>query len=293
MTVNPNERPPADQPPADYELRPVPVEPPPSSRSLTPPIGVWVAAALVAAAGAAYTAFIWWPRPQPEQPTRAASEAASVELPHPLGGAAEPVTLPPLDASDAVVRTLVRALSTSPAVTAWLATNGLIRNFTVSVANIADGVTPAKHLSALRPASGFRVIERDGQPYLDPKGYDRFASIADAVASVEPAGAATLYATLKPRIEEAARDLGLPDPSFDRVLERALVTLLNTPVVDGQIRLKPKGIGYAYADDRLEALTGAQKQLLRMGPRNVRTIKAGLREIALALGVPASHLPAD
>jgi hypothetical protein len=29
-----------------------------------------------------------------------------------------------------------------------------------------------------------------------------------------------------------------------------------------------------------------------MGPRNVRVIKAKLRDIALALGIPQAHLPA-
>ena len=49
---------------------------------------------------------------------------------------------------------------------------------------------------------------------------------------------------------------------------------------------------YAYDDERLESLTRAQKQLLRMGPRNVRIIKEKLRAIALALGIPSRELPA-
>jgi len=51
-------------------------------------------------------------------------------------------------------------------------------------------------------------------------------------------------------------------------------------------------IGYAYADQRLESLTPAQKQLLRTGPRNVRIIQTSLRQIALALGIPPERLPA-
>jgi hypothetical protein len=69
------------------------------------------------------------------------------------------------------------------------------------------------------------------------------------------------------------------------------VALLDTPAVDGAVLLKPKGIGYAYADERIESLTGAQKQLLRMGPRNVRIIKMRLRDIGLALGIPPAQLP--
>ena len=275
----------------DFELQSTPSESPPPRRSSTRPTGVWVAVAvLIAAAGvAAYVAFAW--RPHPPTPSAAPGPAATKEPPRSLGGKAEPVTLPPLDASDTLVRTLVQALSENPAIVAWLPTKGLIRNVTVVVANIADGATPKKHLTVLRPSSAFRIVERDGHAYVDPRSYDRYTVFADAIASVDPAGAARLYATLKPRIEEAHRDLGSADRSFDRTLERAILALLDTPVVDGSVLLKPKGIGYAYADERIESLTGAQKQLLRMGPRNVRIIKIRLRDIGLALGIPQAQLP--
>ena len=280
----------------DFELHKTPGESYPATPSPRRPVGLWiVVAALIAAAGAAaYIALTWWPRPAPAQGAPSARTSTATTPPPSLGGTPESITVPPLDASDTLVRTLVQALSESPAVMAWLPTNGLIRNFTVVVANIADGATPAAHLKVLRPRSAFRIVERDGSPYVDPRSYDRYTVIADAVASVDPAGAARLYATLKPRIEEANRDLGSAGQSFDRTLERAIVTLLETPIVDGQVRLKVnlKGIGYAYADERLESLTAAQKQLLRMGPRNVRIIEARLREIALALGIPRTQLPA-
>jgi hypothetical protein len=209
--------------------------------------------------------------------------------PHSLGP--ESIVVPPLDQTDSLVRKLVRALSEHPAVSAWLTTTGLIRNFAVVLSNIADGTSPAKLLTALRPASTFRTIERNGNLYIDQRSYDRYSAIADAVASIDPAGAAKLYATLKPRIQEAYQELGLPGSSLDQAVERAIVALLGTPIPDGAVRLKPKGVGYAYADDRLEGLTRAQRHLLRMGPRNVRIIKDSIRGVALALGIPASELP--
>jgi hypothetical protein len=274
----------------DYDLHGTPDQSTAPVRSYTPAVGPTVAVfLLVAAIGAAiYVAFRW----QPTRPPAAAVGPVVATAPPVLGAPGEPVTIPPLDASDSVVRTLVQALSESPAVMAWLPTGGLIRNFTVVVSNIADGVTPAKHLTSLRPASPFRVVERGGDTYVDPRSYDRYTRIADAVASIDPAAAARLYGTLKPRIEEANRDLGVQNASFDRTLTRAIVALLETPIVDSPPRLRPKGIGYAYADERLEQLTAAQRQLLRMGPRNERVIKARLREIALALGIPATQLPA-
>lgn len=260
----------------------------------TPPqnhTGVWVAVAalLIALCAAGYFAFFW--RRTPPAQTAAPKAATPVSESPALGGTGEPMTLPPLDESDTLVRTLVQRLTESPAVMAWLPTNGLVRNFTVVVANIAEGPTPAKHLKVLRPSASFRIVSRNGGTFVDPRSYDRYTTIADAMASVNPAAAARLYATLKPRIEDAHHDLGSAD-SFDRTLERAIVALLATPAIDGSERLRPKGIGYGYTDERLESLTPAQKQLLRMGPRNVRVVKAKLREIAIALGIPPSHLPA-
>jgi hypothetical protein len=253
---------------------------------------VWIAVTLLVAA-AAVAGYVVFVRRQPLAPApgkSAAPNTAASSASPPLGGKGDPITLPPLDASDTLVRTLVQGLTESPAVMAWLPTTGLIRNFTVVVSNIAEGATPAKQLKVLRPQGPFRIASRGAATTIDPRSYDRYATIADAIASVDPGGAARLYATLKPRIEDAQRDLGSAD-TFDHTLERAIVALLSTPALDGSEALKPKGIGYAYADPRLESLTPAQKQLLRMGPRNVRVIKAKLRDIALALGIPAAHLP--
>jgi hypothetical protein len=275
----------------DDRLRENPDEPaPPATRRGS--IGAWIGVALLVASAAAavYLAFGGWRTArQPDGATEPAPRAATE--PKPLGDAA-PIDLPPLGESDALVRQLVGQLSSHPRVAAWLATDNRIRNFTVVVANIADGRAPASQLPALRPSSGeFLVVERGEDLHIDPKSYERYTGVAQAVSSIDPAGSARLYGTLKPRIEEAYAELGEPEPMFDRTLERALVLLLSTPVPDDPIAVEPKGIGYGYANAKLEALTPAQKQLLRMGPQNARAIQRQLRQIALALGIPAERLP--
>jgi hypothetical protein len=55
--------------------------------------------------------------------------------------------------------------------------------------------------------------------------------------------------------------------------------------------VEPRGIVYGFVDPNLESLQAAQKQLLRMGPDNARTVQRALREIALALGIPQGRLP--
>jgi hypothetical protein len=202
----------------------------------------------------------------------------------------EPIELPPLDASDALVRQLVAQLSSHPRIAAWLATDGLIRNFVVVVENISTGRSPASLLRVLRPADRFRVIERGEELVIDPVSYERYTALANAVGSVDVQGAARLYTTLKPRLEEAYRELG-HEESFDRAFERAVAALLATPVLDGGQPVVGKGALYVYEEPRLEQLTAAQKQFARMGPANVRMVQAKLRELAIELGVAPGRLP--
>lgn len=202
----------------------------------------------------------------------------------------EPIELPPLDESDAVVRMLVSRLSSHPQVASWLATDNLLRNIAVVIDNLARGETPARRLRALRPGGSFAVRGSGANVSLDPASYRRYDSLAAAVDSVDARGAARFYATVKPRLVEAYQELGAED-DVDGAVQRAIVTLLQTPIVEGDIPLRAVSVSYAFADPELEGLTKAQRQFLRMGPGNMRTVKAKLREVAAYLGMPESSLP--
>lgn len=275
--------------PADYELQKEPeIARPPASRP--PSIAPWVIGAVLAAV--AIGAFVYF-RGGGDAPAQTGVTAtdAPVAPPAPLGVDVEPIDLPPLDESDVLVRQLVRALSSHPTIVAWLTTDGLIRNFTVVVENIAAGRTPSRHLRVLKPKGPFAVVDADGSAVIDPRSYNRYNDIAAAVSSVDPDGAAKLYSTLKPRIEDAWAEIG--NGPFDRALETAIVRLLEAPAVGGEVAVVPgRGALYNFNDSRIERLTQAQKQLVRMGPRNVRAIQSSLRNIALALGIPRERLPA-
>lgn len=201
----------------------------------------------------------------------------------------ERIDLPPLDNSDALVRQRIGLLSSNRLVSAWLGTTGLVRNFTVVVENISHGVNPSRHLRVLRPPGQFRVMTRGAAVVIDPRNYDRFTPIADAAASIDADGAGRLYRSFKPLLQAAYDELGNQE-SIDRAVTRAIDGLSQVPSTDDDIRLEQagEGIGYQYADARLEALNGAQKQLLRMGPRNIRVIQQQLRAFRAAAGIPLS-----
>ncbi len=202
----------------------------------------------------------------------------------PLPEAGETIDLPPLPETDPIVRELVAQLSSHPTVAAWLTTDQLIRNFTVVVENIRPGARQRRSWArCVRPeVSSFA---RSAAPSRSTRAATSATTrYADAVSGLDARGTARLYATLKPRIEDGYKRARPSRRQLRSRLQQALVELLKTPVLEGDVALASKSVAYEYADPRLQGLSSVQRQFLRMGPRNVRLIQSKLREIAPFLG---------
>ena len=254
---------------------------------------LWIAMALLVVI-VAVISVVWFRRTSTDTKRPAAGQAkpaAQSESREPLGPAVQPIDLPPLVLTDPLVREMLGKLSSSPAVAAWLATDGLIRALVVSVENVADGQTPAKHVRALAPRAPFRTVNEGKTIVIDTRSYSRYDGLANAAASMDAAGLARVYSILKPRLMEAFMELGHPAGDIDAAVERAIVVLLQTPVVDEPVTLRSRVLSYQYEREDLEAMFPAQKQLFRMGPRNVRVVQDQLRAVARELGIPFSRLP--
>lgn len=264
-----------------FEIKPEgdPVPPPaPSQRRLWPLVAVLVV--LLAAIGAY---FLWFRGISESRPT--AADTAPQEEPA-TSGRPEPqparaVELPPLRESDPLVRELVGAVIDHPQLVAWLAPEGLARRFAAAVDNIAEGVSPRPHLGSLAPEGAFEVRETgDGNGLVvDPSSWRRYQALVDALSAANPDDVVTAYRTLEPLLDEAYRDLGYPDRSFTPTLRRALRQLIATPIPDGPVPVVAQVESFHFADPELEALTPAQKHLLRLGPENARRVQAQLRRI--------------
>jgi hypothetical protein len=272
-----------------------PAEPRAGASPPGPNFPLWVP--LIIAAIVALGLGLWWLGGSDEEPDATTVQETEQVIPTPGPEErlpAEPgddIDLPPLDESDALIRSLVSALSSHPRVAAYLTTDHLVRNMTVTVVNIADGRTPSNHLRAVRPQGEFQVRSEGRDLVIDPRSFQRYDSHADAIQGLDGRSVARFYATIRPRIDDAYRDLGSPHGDFDRSLERAIVELLRTPEPDDEIRVRANSVAYSYDDRTLENLSHAQRQFLRMGPRNMRIVKAKLREVAQHLGVPQGRLP--
>jgi len=248
----------------------------------------------VAVAAVGLLAVVFFVFRNPAKPTPAPSPASLAAAPAAPSPSASPaVVLPPLDDSDAFVRQLAAGLSAHPEIVRWLARTALVRTLTVVVVNVASGETPRPHLEFLAPKQRFRTARRPGRLIVpDPAGFAGYDLVGDAVASVDAAAAAAAFRTLTPLFEAAYVELGHPEGGFPRALDAATKALLAVPVLRDDVELVPHAIGFRYADPALEQLSPAQKQFLRIGPRNVRLVQGKLRELgaALAAGAPAAPL---
>lgn len=240
-----------------------------------------VGGVLVVALGAA----AWWWTREPAEPDAPVTGEAAAEAPAEVArpGVPAETTLPPLDALDPAVRELIGGLTASPLVARWLATSDLARQIAAVTAGAAAGRLPLRLLAPLRPSGQFAVAERGGRTVIAPQSFARYDAAAAVIAGLDAGAAAHVYRTLAPRLEQAHAELGEQGRGFDGDLRGVLARLVDTPVPDGPIEVVPRGGVYAYADPRLEALTPAQKLLVRSGPANARRIQTWLRELLTAL----------
>lgn len=188
-------------------------------------------------------------------------------------------SLPALDESDGFVRDLLASLSGRPEYMRWIGVDELIRKIAMVADNLSSGAILADRIRHLAPQGQFSVIEKSPDFYvMDPGGYHRYDIYSDTFASLDLPAAFKVYRTLEPLLDSACRELGYPEGNFEPILRQAISHLLEAPVLSGEVALVRPSVVFRFADPELESLSPAQKQLVRMGPRNTRIIQSVLRD---------------
>ena len=207
----------------------------------------------------------------PETPTVAEPEVAEVE---------PEIELPSLNESSEEIRSRIEAeeQSIEP-----LRSEQLIRDAVVFVDNLRNGVVVRDAALIEGPQAKFRALEQDGKIYIDPRSYDRYNSIVDWFVSFDTEVMLTLMNDYETMVREALAEIGYPDTDPETVILDAIEVLNATPSVGTVIELSDETVMYRYADPALEALPDAQKQMLRMGPDNIRRVKLKLEQLREAL----------
>jgi hypothetical protein len=229
----------------------------------------------------------WWMSRREQQTAAATNQSGRVvtATDAPIDRPSEPpVVLPPLDQMDGFLRPMLAALSSRPELARWLATDDLIRQLAAAINQASRGGSPARDFKVLAPEGPLTTSGRPTVRTIDPDSYKRFDGLVAAVTSIDAGAAAKVYRTIRPRLNEAYQGMGNANRDVDNALRNAIDILLDTPTVQGPIRIvEGKGASWAYADPQLESLLPTQKQILRTGPANAEKLLAWLNALKNAL----------
>lgn len=193
--------------------------------------------------------------------------------------------LPALDESDKALSNDLLALSWKAGLAALFNREEMIRHFVVTVDNVAQGQLVAGQPVLVKPATGYRVEEVSQSRYrVAANNTERYEPYLQLLESVPARQVLALKQRYQPLLEEAFAELGYPDLTFDQRLRQAIAVLLATPAAVPDAELVRPSVMYTYADERVESLPEAQKQVLRLSPAQQQRFKALLTTYQQALG---------
>jgi len=184
---------------------------------------------------------------------------------------------------DGIVRAAVAGLSRHPQLAAWLVSDGLARRLVAAVEAVADGYSPREELAFTRPETPLYVRYEGVQAMITEASFHRYDLAAEVVASIDPAGLAEAYRHLEPQLVRVHETLPYARGELHARVVEAIDHLLAVEVPDGPYAVTRQTRTWGFADPDLEALSDAQRHLLRMGPRNARSVQASLRRFREAL----------
>ncbi|GHG64541.1 hypothetical protein GCM10010919_11160 [Alishewanella longhuensis] len=193
--------------------------------------------------------------------------------------------LPALNESDSALSTDLLALNWKAGLAALFNREEMIRHFVVTVDNVAQGQLVAGQPVLVKPASGYQVEEIAQNRFkMAGSNSQRYEPYIQLLESVPARQLLALKQRYQPLLEEAFAELGYPELTFDQRLRQAIALLLATPSAPTNAELIRPSVMYTYADERLEGLPEAQKQVLRLSPEQQQRFKALLATYQQALG---------
>lgn len=254
---------------------------------------------VAAVAGVALGLYFWWSRAksggEPEAPfvlPPPAAAPAEPQIQHPLTDAAPaPSASTSVAASPEQVNSELqnsfKGLFGDKAVTDYLVPDDLVRHIVVTVDNLAREKAPIRMRPVAPIAGQFTVVQSNDVTTLDAANDVRYRAFVQLVSSADAKQVAATYKQFYPRFQQAYQELGYPNAYFnDRVVE-VIDHLLETPEVQGPIRLVQPRVFYEFSDPALEKRSAGQKALIRMGNENAAAVKRKLREIRAEIAKPA------
>ncbi len=223
-----------------------------------------------------------------DQPELGPSDTAEAPVESPDEETVEPVlqapvaaapSLPPLAESDAFVMDELAQLLPS----GWREERNVLPRAATFLVSAASGSLPRKEFRFVSVEDSYPVHSDGERFFTDPYGYARYDAAVGAFTAVPADRVVGLFDLVEPLLAEALGQLG-ERRSPRELAKQALAEIQATPVLPERVELVRPKVYYKYADPDLESRSTLQKQLMRMGPENVRRIRAYADALSQALG---------
>lgn len=189
----------------------------------------------------------------------------------------------PLDVSDLAVKQSILAITKMPVLSTILINEGILDKVVATVLNTAENKISANTSLATAPSEAFSVFKQAGRLYIEPSAFTRYNVYAQTFAEVETDNLIALLDQYEPELVNKFTEIAPPGMTFHDTVLAAINVLLDTPIIKLPVEVSTNRAMYEFTNPQLEALSPPQKQLLRMGPYNVRIVKRKLRELREAL----------
>ena len=190
---------------------------------------------------------------------------------------------PSIEEGDAKLRKVGAGWSKAPTYARLLQQLSL-RHLVAAMQLVAAGESPKPALPFLSVSGPFIVREAgratQERRFMTNTSFARYDVLGKMIGSIDAGAAGDAYAQLRPFCEAAFSEVGRPGQRFADQLTAAVRRIVNVRFPEGEVELVPRGAVYAYADPSLEALSAAEKQVLRMGATNGRVLQRQLSDFA-------------
>jgi hypothetical protein len=253
----------------------------------------WWAIPIVVAAGLAVA--LYYGRKHKEAPaveqvqTQPAAPAAEAPAHHPIdsGTSGDTQPLPELGDSDAAMQESLTGVF-GRSLEAFLVPKDIIRHIVVTTDNLTRKKTAVQLWPVKATGGQLAVAGTDDQLTLSADNFARYEPIMTLLKNADAKQVAAIYKHYYPLFQQAYVELGYPEGYFNNRLIAVIDHLLETPEVQGPIKLVQPGVFYQFADATLEERSSGQKLLIRMGSDNAAAIKMKLRELRREVAKPAN-----
>jgi hypothetical protein len=207
--------------------------------------------------------------------------------------------LPTLDESDEWLKIKLPEITWRKELLTLIIDEDMIRRFVVFTDNFSQGIVAYEHSPFILPKTKFAPVtdsvsfqdslqnQDSSQISLESKqnvwqwnesSGKRFGLYVDLLRSVDSESLVQWYLEVKPLIDEAYSELGYED-DFTNTLQDAITRVLDMELPKSSMALIQPSVMYKFANPQLEALSDADKLLLRLGKDNLLVMKSVLLEL--------------